>query len=192
MGKNRAVFIDRDGTLTVEVEYCSRSEDVRLLERSAEAICLINKSPLHAVLVTNQSGIARGYFDERRLSEIHKTLVGMLGKKGASLDGIYYCPHHKGGKIAEYTVECKCRKPNTGMLERASLELGISLAGSYIIGDKYSDIKTGKNAGICSIMVLTGYGMQEEARFMNSEIEPDYIAADLYDAVCWILKREKF
>lgn len=185
-----AVFIDRDGTLSEEVGYVNHPKRLRLLPRSAEAVRLLNEARLRAVVITNQSGVARGYFSEEVLHAVNAELVAQLKAQSAFLDGLYVCPHHPKEGQPPYRVPCDCRKPKPGLLLRAAEELGLDLAASYMIGDKISDVEVGKRAGLTSILVLTGYGLGEwEYRRPQWRCPPDHVAADLFEAVQWILAR---
>lgn len=192
MKRRKAVFLDRDGTISEEVEYLDNADMLRLLPRTAEAIKLINGSRLLAVVVTNQSGVARGYFSELVLKDVHDRMEILLKAEGAHLDGIYYCPHHPKVGLPEYVMDCACRKPNTGMIKSASKELKIEVGDSYVIGDKIIDIELAHKAGAKGILVMTGYG-REELKALNKErkVWPDHIADDLYDAVKWIQRQEE-
>lgn len=138
-----AVFLDRDGTIIEEVEYLDRLEKMRLLPGAAEAIRLINASGMKTVVVTNQSGIARGLFDIPFVEQCHRHLREMLAKDGAFVDGIYYCPHHPTEGRGPYLRICDCRKPAPGMLLRAAEELSIDSSRSYMVGDTLKDIEAG-------------------------------------------------
>jgi len=189
--KSRAIFLDRDGTVSYEVGYMNHVSRLKVMPESAEAIRWINGSGFKAVLVTNQSGVARGYFAEPLIHQVHDSLSRQLAEKGARLDGIYYCPHHPREGEAPWRRECECRKPATGMLERACSELGLEMQGSYMVGDTMTDLRTARNAGVTGILVLTGYGQGEfDHRSHHWPFRPDHIAADLRDAVRWILQRE--
>jgi len=181
---NRAVFLDRDGTINEEI-YNPKTgvpsaprdpSQFRLLPRVGNAIKLLNDAGLKVVVITNQSGVARGYLTEEALRRVHKKLEDELSKKGASLDAIYYCPHHPDD-------ECGCRKPKIGMLAQAAQDLNIDLKNSYMIGDKISDLKPGIKLGCKTILVLTGQGKD----WKKDGEDPDYIASDLYIAAKWIL-----
>jgi D-glycero-D-manno-heptose 1,7-bisphosphate phosphatase len=140
------------------------------------------------IVITNQSGVARGYFPESILADIHQRLRAELARFCARVDAIYYCPHHPEGILEEYRSECRCRKPGIGLLERAAQEHNLELASSFIVGDKYLDVETGFRAGGRSILVLTGYGNEEYMRQKKVwPLQPDYVAADLGVAVDWIL-----
>ncbi len=189
-GGRRAVFLDRDGTLNEEVGFLDAVDRLRLIPRAAEAIRRLNEAGLPVLVVTSQSGIARGLFDVARLDEIHAALRAHLAQAGARLDGIYVCPHHPREGVPPWRRECDCRKPRPGLLRRAAREHGVDPASSYMIGDKAADIETARNAGATGILVLTGYGAVEKAR-IPVHAPPDHVAADLFEAVRWILQREE-
>jgi D-glycero-D-manno-heptose 1,7-bisphosphate phosphatase len=183
-----AVFLDRDGTICEEVGYMNHIDRYHLYPWSAEAIRKLNRAGLPTVIVTNQSGIARGYFPESFVSEVHQMLTSDLARRDARVDAIYYCPHHPDGCIPGLTKTCMCRKPGIGMIERAARELNLDPASSFVVGDRYSDIQLGFNAGARSIMVLTGYGKGEYKYQKHSwSRQPDHVADDLGGAVDWIL-----
>jgi D-glycero-D-manno-heptose 1,7-bisphosphate phosphatase len=185
-----AVFIDRDGTLTEEVGYVNHPSRLRLLPRSAEAIRRLNAAGVAAVVVTNQAGIARGYFSEDVLHAVHERLDAELRRAGAKLDGLYACTHHPTEGAPPFRAACECRKPKPGLLRQAATELGLDLARSTMVGDKASDLVPGRAVGAAAVLVLTGYGLGEweygRARF---EVQPDHVAGDLLDAVDWALAR---
>ncbi|MGH7323310.1 MAG: D-glycero-alpha-D-manno-heptose-1,7-bisphosphate 7-phosphatase [Candidatus Rokuibacteriota bacterium] len=185
-----AVFIDRDGTLTEEVGYVNHPKRLRLLPRSAEAIRRLNVADVAAVVVTNQSGVARGYFSEDVLHAVNAELVAQLKQAEAHLDGVYVCPHHPTEGAPPFRRRCDCRKPRPGLLRRAATELGLDLASSAVVGDKPSDMAVARAVGARSVLVLTGYGLGEwEHRRDRFPIVPDHVAEDLLDAVNWILDR---
>jgi D-glycero-D-manno-heptose 1,7-bisphosphate phosphatase len=188
---NRAVFLDRDGTINEEMGYINHIDRFALLPRTAEAIRLINASGLKAVVVTNQSGVARGMFPESLVGEVHLKMEGLLRAGRAYIDGIYYCPHHPDFGPPEYRKPCSCRKPATGLIERACNELNIDPTRSYMVGDRIMDVEFGHKIGAKGILVLTGYG-KGELMYCNGQWrrEPDLIAKDLYDAVRWIIAQE--
>ncbi|OGP86962.1 MAG: D,D-heptose 1,7-bisphosphate phosphatase [Deltaproteobacteria bacterium RBG_13_65_10] len=186
------VFIDRDGTLNEEVGYVNHPDRLRLLPRSAEAVRLLNEAGLAAVLVTNQSGVARGYFPEKLVQALNAKVERFLAAEGARLDAIYYCPHHPEVGPPEYRIDCDCRKPRTGMLDRGARELGLDLGRSYMVGDSLRDVECAQNAGALAILVLTGYGKGElEYHPKRDRVIPDHTAADLLDAAAWIVARER-
>ena len=190
MGR-RAIIMDRDGTVCDEVGYVNHVERVRLLPRSAEAIRRANEAGFQAVVVTNQAGVARGYFAENLVEEVHDRIRELLARDGARLDGVYYCPHHPEVGPPAYRKTCDCRKPRPGMLLRARDEMGIDLGSSYMIGDSVRDVEAGHRAGVTPILVLTGYGRGElEYQSHAWSVRPRHVAADLLEAVDWILDRE--
>jgi D-glycero-D-manno-heptose 1,7-bisphosphate phosphatase len=185
-----AAFIDRDGTLTEEVGYVNHPKRLRLLPRSAEAIKQLNAAGLVAVVTTNQTGVARGYFSEDVLHAVNDELASQLKQAGAHLDGIYVCTHHPTEGEPPFRARCECRKPAPGLFLRAASELGLDLAGSTVIGDKPSDLLAARRIGARAVLVLTGYGLGEwEYRRDRFPVEPDHVAGDLLDAVEWILAR---
>jgi D-glycero-D-manno-heptose 1,7-bisphosphate phosphatase len=190
MGR-RAIIMDRDGTVCDEVGYVNHVERVRLLPRSAEAIRRANDAGFQTVVVTNQAGVARGYFAEELVEDVHDRVREMLAKDGARVDGIYYCPHHPEVGAPAYRKTCDCRKPRPGMLLRARDEMGIDLGASYMIGDSVRDIEAGHRADATPILVLTGYGRGElEYQSHAWTVRPAHVADDLLDAVDWIFQRE--
>ncbi len=191
MSKYRAVFLDRDGTICEEVGYLNSVEQMRLIPRSAEAIRRLNEYGFKVVVITNQSGVARGLIPEQNLADIHAEMVRQLREKKAFLDGIYYCPHHPVEGNPPYLQECNCRKPATGLLEKAALELGIDLSSSYMVGDHFSDVECGKRIRAKTVLLLTGHGRQALERQREWPFQPDHIAFDLYEAVDWILQQER-
>ena len=183
-----AVFLDRDGTLNLEINYLNSPERLVLLEGAAEAVRRINRAGMLAIGVTNQPVLARGELTFQGLKNIHMRLDRLLGERGAYLDNIYVCPHHpdKGfpGEISELKVDCLCRKPETGLFDLAVKEFKISRRDSWMVGDATSDILAGKRAGLRTILVRTGYS----GRDFKYEIEPDFVAQDIAGAVDWILR----
>jgi D-glycero-D-manno-heptose 1,7-bisphosphate phosphatase len=187
----KAIIMDRDGTLCEEVGYVNHVDRIRLMPRSAQAVKAANDAGFQTVVATNQAGVARGYFEETLIDEVHDRVREMLAAEGARLDGIYYCPHHPQVGPPAYRKECACRKPGTGMLERARDEMGIDLAASYMVGDTVKDLEAGRRAGATTVLVLTGYGKGElEYQSHTWTVKPDHVAGDLLDAVHWILARE--
>ncbi|NIY75910.1 HAD family hydrolase [Thalassospira sp. HF15] len=179
-----AVFLDRDGVINEEVHYLSDVADLKLIAGTCEAIKRLNDAGVPVIVVTNQSGVARGYLTEDQLLEIHKALVAMLSDHKASVQGIYYSPYHPDGQ-GEYRRESTCRKPDSGMLLAASEEFAISLSDSVLIGDRINDIRAGHAAGTKAIMVRTGHGAKEA--ILPEAQEADFIADDLAAAVDHIL-----
>lgn len=186
MGKYRAVFLDRDGTINEEVQYLSRVEDFRLIPGVPYALQRLKDAGFLLVVVTNQSGIGRGLYDEAALHAIHDKMHEELAHFGITVEACYFCPHHPEHAVGDYRVDCSCRKPLPGMLQQAALDLDIDLSSSYMIGDKLGDIEAGLNAGCTSLMVRTGYGAVDSARL------PAGVSAyqDLQEAVEAIYQRE--
>ncbi len=188
MASRPALFIDRDGTLTEEVGYVNHPRRLRLLPRSAEAVRRLNRAGVAAVVATNQSGIARGYFSDEVLQAVNDEMVRQLKQAGAYLDGIYVCPHHPGEGEPPWRADCDCRKPRPGLLLRAAADLGLDLGASGVVGDKPSDLVAARAVGARAILVLTGYGRGEwEYRRDRFPVQPDHVAEDLLDAVDWVL-----
>jgi D-glycero-D-manno-heptose 1,7-bisphosphate phosphatase len=189
--KRRAVFIDRDGTISEEVGYGNHPSRYRVFPFAAGAIKLLNEAGRLAVLVTNQAGVARGYFKEDVIAAVHDLLARELERDGARLDAVYYCPHHPSVGEPPYRADCDCRKPKPGLITRAAADLDIDLAGSWMIGDRYGDVELARNAGTRSALVLTGYGRGEfEYQRDSWPSEPDLIAENLLEAVREILLRD--
>ena len=159
--KRRAVFIDRDGTISEEVGYVNHPTRYRVFPYSAEAVRVLNEAGWLAVLVTNQAGVARGYFAEEMISAVHDILARELARGGARLDAAYYCPHHPSVGAAPYRLDCDCRKPKPGLVLRAAGEFDVDLAQSWMVGDRYGDVELARNAGLRSAFVLSGYGRGE-------------------------------
>ncbi len=176
-----AIFLDRDGTVSEEVGYMYDVSLYRVFPWTGEAIRRINQSGMKVLLATNQSGIERGYFQESMVHRVHDRLREKIALSQARLDGVYFCPHHP-------ETGCNCRKPRPGMLLRARDELGLDLGRSYMVGDRYLDVRTGKAAGAGTVLVLTGDGRQEYAEFKAADEQPDFVAEDLAEAVDLILK----
>ncbi len=183
-----AVFLDRDGTINEEMGYINHPSRFRLLPNVAGAIKRLNEAGFKVIVVTNQSGVARGYFTESLLEQVVGRMKTLLARKGAYIDKFYYCPHHPDAIVPEYQKDCPCRKPKTGMVDKAVSDFSIDVNRSYCVGDRIKDVYFGHQAGLTSILVLTGYGRGEyEYQRRSWKEQPDYIAPDLYNAVEWIL-----
>lgn len=178
-----ALFLDRDGTVNEEVDFLTSPNDLRLIPGSAGAIRRANELGLKVFIVTNQSGVARGLLTEEELGAIHRVLAERLAGEGARVDRIYYCPHHPGEGLDGYRTGCSCRKPATGMIDRAAREFGVDPSRSWVIGDRTVDVAMAKNAGARAILVLTGYGRAERELCERDGIPLEYVAEDLRDAV---------
>ncbi len=181
--KNSAVFLDRDGTINEEVGYLSRLDELKLIAGTPEAIRLINEAGMKVVVITNQSGVARGYFSEDFVETVHRRINEILREQGARIDRFYFCPHHPVYGNGPYKIACSCRKPESGLFLRASEELDINLSRSYVVGDMLKDIDAGKRVGARGVLVRTGYGQN-----ISQTDKPVYIAEDVLDAVKWILQ----
>jgi len=179
------IFLDRDGTVNDEVDFLTSPDDLTLLSGTASAIHEANYHGWKVFIITNQSGIARGLLTEPQLEIIHDALRLHLRAEHATVDAIYYCPHHP-----EFNQPCECRKPKIGMLLRAQQEFRIDLTHSYVIGDKMIDIETARNAGARGILVLTGYGKTELALCRQHNLKIDFVAENLYDAIQYIKQNE--
>ena len=187
--KRRAVFIDRDGTISEEVGYVNHPSRYRVFPYAAEAIKRLNEANLLAILITNQAGVARGYFTEDVIGSVHGLLAQELERGGARLDAVYYCPHHPTVGQAPYRFDCDCRKPRPGLIRRAADEFDIDLANSWMVGDRYSDTELARNAGTRAALVLSGYGRGEwEYQRAAWQHQPDLVAENLLAAVERITK----
>ena len=186
--KQRAIFLDRDGTMNVSKGFISKADDLELIPGTIDAIKAINKSGALAIVITNQPVIARGECSFEELHNIHNKLKTLLGEKGAFVDDIFYCPHHpdKGfeGEVPELKFDCECRKPKTGMIEEAVRKYNIDLSKSYMVGDSTMDLETARNAGIKSVLVNTGFAGNDGKYDRSCDIEAD----NLFDAVEKIIK----
>jgi len=181
---SKAIFIDRDGTISEEVGYINHPSRFRVFPYAAEAIKLANDSEWLAIVVTNQAGVARGYFTEDMIHTVHAQLEADLNARGARVDSIYYCAHHPSVGEPPYRFDCDCRKPKPGLILRAAGDLEIDLKQSWMVGDRYSDIELARNAGVNSAFVLSGYGRGEwEHQRSDWQHEPDLVAEDLLEAV---------
>ncbi len=172
-----AIFLDRDGTVIEEVGYLSKIEDIQLLPGAAEGIRRFNEAGWPVIVITNQSGVARGYFPESFVHEVHSTISSMLARYGAKIDAWYYCPHHPDGVVDGYVFKCPSRKPATGMIDTACREHGISASSSVVAGDSLKDIELAIAVGARPVLVTTGYGRQ------TFETMPDSVRKDLFAKV---------
>ena len=181
--KRRAVFIDRDGTISEEVGYVNHVSRYRIFPFAAEAIRTITEAGWLAILVTNQAGVARGYFNEEMIGRVHEVLTAELARGGARLDAIYYCPHHPSVGEPPYRLDCDCRKPRPGLLRRAAEEFDLDLANCWMVGDRFSDTELARNAGVRAAFVLSGYGRGEwEHQRHGWKHQPDLVAENLLEA----------
>lgn len=156
----KVIFLDRDGTINIEKDYLHKIEDFEFEPGSLEALKIFNQLGYEVIVVTNQSGIARGYYSEEDLIKLNKFMVEKIKEAGGNVLECYFCPHHPEKGIGDYKKDCQCRKPNPGMLNEAMKKYHISKEESYMVGDKVSDIEAGERAGVKPILVKTGYGMK--------------------------------
>jgi D-glycero-D-manno-heptose 1,7-bisphosphate phosphatase len=176
-----AVFLDRDGTINEEMGYINHLSRFKLLPQAVPAIRRLNEAGVKVVVITNQSGAARGYYPAALVDEVHALLQQTLAAAGAKVDGIYACLH--GPEDG-----CACRKPQPTLMVQAARDLDLDLARSYAVGDRYKDIETAANAGAKGILVLTGYGRGEYEYFIQkAPVQPVHVAPDILAAVEWIL-----
>jgi D-glycero-D-manno-heptose 1,7-bisphosphate phosphatase len=182
-----AVFLDRDGTIIEDVGYLRRLEQVAFFPWSIDAIRALNRAGLPVVLITNQSGIARGLMTEAFVDQTHRFIAERLAAGGARIDGYHFCPHHPQGKVEPYARECNCRKPGCGMIERAAAELGLDPSRSFVVGDTWLDVGAGRAAGARSILVRRRLTARDEAPPPPPGLEADAIVDNLAAAASWIL-----
>ena len=175
------VFLDRDDTIIKDMVYLNDPGKIEILPRVCDAIHTLNERNIPAIIITNQSGIARGILSEEKLSEIHLRLLKLLAEQGARIDAIYYCPHHPDGNPGEYRTACSCRKPEPGLLLQAARDFRLDLSSCYMIGDKSIDVETIHRVGGKGILLSTGGDHDIQHR-------PDHLAHDLHDAVTWVLE----
>ena len=183
---NPAVFLDRDGTIIEDAGYLHRADQLALFPWTVDAIRALNRAGLPVIVVTNQSAIARGLLTEPALAAIHRDLSERLAAGGARVDAYYYCPHHPEGPVAEYAMTCGCRKPATGLIERAARDLGLDPHRSYVVGDKWVDVGLARGVGARAILVRSGHGAVEE-RDRPPHLDADAVLDNLAAAASWIL-----
>ena len=188
---DKVVFLDRDGTINEEVHYLHRPEDLRILPGVAEGIARLRRAGFRIVVVTNQAGVARGYYGPEDVERLHACMNRQLEAAGAKIDEFYYCPHHPVHGIGPYKIQCRCRKPGTGMFEMAEERFDVDKARSFMVGDKLLDVEAGKNYGLTSILVGTGYGREQHEKDMRTGVSPayDFYAEDLLVAARWIVEK---
>lgn len=176
--KPKAAFIDRDGVINEERNYVHRIEDFVLLPGVAQGLALLRDAGFRLIVVTNQAGIARGYYDQGAMDRLHDHLREQLALQGVALDAIYFCPHHPSGSVKELAFECDCRKPAPGMLLQAAKDFDIDMSASVLIGDKLSDVQAGKRAGVGRVVIVESGHKVEDA----APLQADHVAADLLAA----------
>lgn len=195
----RAVFLDRDGTLNEEVGYIRNLDEFRLFDFAGEAVRLVNEAGWLVIVVTNQSGIARGMFSEQFLTQVHSRMQTELESSGARVDGVYFCPHHPEIGDAPYRQSCDCRKPQPGLLLRAAEDFELDLSLCAVIGDRLRDVAMAQSTGARSVLVLTGYGQEEICGTVSgsdpaqgqASQAPDHVATNLLEAVRWVINEFK-
>jgi len=182
--------MDRDGTINEQMGYINHISRFHLLPGAGEAIRLLNSRNIPVVVVSNQSGLARGYFPCELLDEVHEKMARQLAEQGAHINGLYTCPHHPEAKVEKYRKKCRCRKPQIGLLEQAARDMNLDLGTSFMVGDRWSDLKCAVRAGATPILVLTGYG-RGDLKYLGpqEDVQPVHVADDLLHAVRWILQR---
>lgn len=186
-----AIFMDRDGTLSHEIGYVNHASRFQLFPWAVDAVRLVNRAGWAAVLVTNQAGVARGYFPESVIHEVHARVQAALGAGDAQLDGLYVCMHHPSAGEPPYRQDCQCRKPRPGMLLQAQRELDLDLARSWVVGDRHGDLQVAWNAGARGALVKSGYGLGEWVHHAPRwPRQPDLVAEHLLEAVERILFAE--
>jgi D-glycero-D-manno-heptose 1,7-bisphosphate phosphatase len=185
-----AVFLDRDGTLNEDVGYLRTVRDLRLFPWTVDAVRALNRAGLPVVVITNQSGIARGLLTEAIVHDVHGRLSSLLEAGGAHVDAYYYCPHHPEGSVAMYTRRCDCRKPGRGLVDRAADDLGVEPARSFVVGDTWRDVGAARAVGGRGVLVRTGYGADEE-RKPPPNLSADVVVDNLIEAVGWILRNHQ-
>ena len=184
-----AVFFDRDGTLSREIGYVNHLSRFEPFPFAVDAVRAVNAANRLAVVVTNQAGVARGYFPESLIDKVNGVLLDRAASSGARIDGIYYCPHHPSAGAPPYRKDCDCRKPKPGMLHRAAKELDIDLSKSWVIGDRKGDLELAWNVGARACLVKTGYGLGEIEYWMSGwKRQPDLIAENALDAALRIVE----
>ncbi len=182
------VLLDRDGTINEQMGYINHISRFVMLPDAAPAIKLLNDHNIPVAVVTNQSGLARGYFPEELLDQVHDKMHKSLAEVAAHVDGVFICPHHPEAKEEKYRADCNCRKPKTGLFDQASDALDLDLHRSYMVGDRWSDLKAAVQCGAVPVLVLTGYGAGDfEYIGPTQDVQPAYVAGNLTEAVEWII-----
>ena len=190
--KKPAVFLDRDGTINEQMGYVNHLSRLVILSGVVEGVRLLNHHGFHVVVVSNQSGVARGYFPIDLVHEIHRFIKDHLAKNRAVVDGIFFCPHHPDGTVPEYSIQCDCRKPKIGLIQQACKSMEIDLPNSYVIGDRCEDLELAHRAGTKGVLVKTGYGLGEIDHVLPfRDVKPAHIGEDLFHAVQWILEEKR-
>lgn len=188
--KKPVVFLDRDGTLNVEIGYIRKVDDLQLIEGAGQAVKKLNDKGVAAVLVTNQTGAARGFYPETHIHSLNERLIMLLKKEGAFLDDVYYCPHSIEGEVKELVRICECRKPARGMVDKALADHPeFDAERSFVVGDKATDVELAHNCGAKGVLVKTGYGEAVLKGEYQNKVQADFEAGSIVEAVDWILKQ---
>jgi D-glycero-D-manno-heptose 1,7-bisphosphate phosphatase len=187
---NKAVFLDRDGTILDELGYLTPSSTIVIYPWSADSIRLLKRAGYMVVMITNQGGIGLGLYDHAFVEKTHDDLTRRFAEAGAEIDAWYYCPHHPEAVVEDYRVVCGCRKPATGMLDAAARDLEIDLARSWVVGDQWRDVQLAHAAGCRSVLLRTGHGAQQEAEWPHDVAPPTATSDNLIAAVSVILERD--
>jgi len=187
LGSRKAVFLDRDGTMIEDIGYLSREDQVEFFPWTVDAIRALARTGFEVVVVTNQSAIARGLTTEATVEAIHAAMARVLEGGGARVAAYYYCPHHPDGIVEPYARACDCRKPGRGLIDRAARDLNLDPARSFVVGDKWSDVRLGRAVGAKAILVRSGNGAAEEGK-PHADVAADVVVDNLAGAASWILK----
>lgn len=180
----RAVFLDRDGTINEEKNYLHRVEDFEFIPGAPEAIRCLKEAGFLVVVVTNQSGVGRGYYSMEDVDTLHRHIQAELARIGASIDGFYVCPHHPSEGVGDYRQDCDCRKGNPGMLLQAAAEHHVDLTRSFMVGDKVADVEAGERAGCTPLLVMTGYGEREAQKMLSNRVRRFARLAEAAEHIC--------
>ncbi len=189
MNKKKFVFLDRDGTINADKGYIGDPAQIEILPKAAEAIKRLNDAGCRVFGVSNQSGVARGYYSTKNVEAVNKKVIELVARAGGVIEEIFYCPHHPEGKIEKYSLKCDCRKPAAGMIRQAEDKYGLKkVSRAAVIGDKTTDIGLGHSIGAKTVLVATGYGVEERKKIETGSLAPpDFYAADLSEAADYIL-----
>jgi D-glycero-D-manno-heptose 1,7-bisphosphate phosphatase len=188
--KRPAVFLDRDGTIIADAEYLSRPSQIKLFSHSAVALKLLREAGFQLFVVSNQSGVARGYFPESMVRKVHQRLQQMLKAKGARIDAFFYCPHYPGGSVKAFARVCDCRKPAIGMIQQAARQYPVDLRRSYVVGDKMDDLFLARKAKLAGgLLVRTGNGRKSEKKLKAMPLPKSFVVSDILGAARWILNK---
>ncbi len=186
---SKAIFLDRDGTINEEVNHLRRPEDIKIIPNVIKALQLFKDLGFLNIIITNQSGVSRGFISEAELNKIHSELIQQLKEKDLKLiDDIFFSPFHPEGVIEKYKIESEDRKPSIGLIRKAQAKHSIDLKESFFIGDSLTDMQCAENAGLAKILVRTGYGNEDYEKCLKENIKIEYYAMDLYDASQYVNK----